>query len=187
MWLLGECHLASDLHGVSVLDVGACNGGASLEMAYRGADVTAVELPSGVDRFGLRETVAAAGLPITVVPGDVCELSTLFPGAAFDIVLFLGVLYHLRHPLLALDNVSTVTRTVAYIETAVCPDNEHEVHADFHLGASFHGDVSNWFVPTPRCAQNWVTSAGLHVEECNTWGEGAAARALVRAVRKDGT
>ena len=40
----------------------------------------------------------------------------------FDYVLFFGVLYHLRHPLLGLENVCAVTRGVAFIESYVIDD-----------------------------------------------------------------
>ncbi|MFL6278495.1 MAG: DUF1698 domain-containing protein, partial [Vicinamibacterales bacterium] len=98
-------HLAhaipADLRGRTVLDVG-CNGGFySIEMKRRGADrVVAVDSDA---RYLAQARFAAevTGLHIDFRQLSVYELATLHE--RFDLVLFMGVLYHLRHPLLALD------------------------------------------------------------------------------------
>ena len=93
--------LPHDLTGCTVLDIG-CNGGFyALEMKRRGADrVVAIDS----DERYLRQAALAAevtGLSIELHHMSVYEIARL--GRRFDLVLFMGVLYHLRHPLLALD------------------------------------------------------------------------------------
>ena len=90
-----------DLSGRSVLDIG-CNGGFySIEMKRRGADAR----PRHRFRCGLpaqaRFAAEVSGLDIEFRELSVYDIGAL--GERFDVVLFLGVLYHLRHPLLALD------------------------------------------------------------------------------------
>src|SRR6185295_17440620 len=93
--------LPQDLRGMSVLDIG-CNGGFfSIEMKRRGADrVVAIDFD---DDYLAQARFAAevSGMDIEFRNLSVYDVATL--GAKFDVVLFMGVLYHLRHPLLALD------------------------------------------------------------------------------------
>ena len=83
----------------------------------------------------------------------------------FDYVIFWGVLYHLRHPLLALDNVRAVTAGTAYIETAVCdgdlPGATESAIARFYRRDELGGDSSNWFAPNVRALLDWCSSCGL--------------------------
>src|SRR3954464_7813835 len=93
--------LPQDLTGKSVLDIG-CNGGFySLEMKRRGAArVLGIDFDEGYlaqARFAAKVT----GAEIEFRRLSVYEVGAL--GERFDVVLFMGVLYHLRHPLLALD------------------------------------------------------------------------------------
>src|SRR5919107_526125 len=93
--------IPSDLHGRTVLDVG-CNGGFySMQMKRRGADRVV-----GVDwdeRYLAQARFAAEviGAEIEFRRLSVYDIAAL--GERFHVVLFMGVLYHLRHPLLALD------------------------------------------------------------------------------------
>src|SRR3954465_11225299 len=100
-WRMFERAVPADLSGMSVLDIG-CNGGFySIEMKRRGADrVVAVDF----DDVYLAQARFAAEVSVVDIEFrrlSVYEVAQL--GEKFDLVLFLGVLYHLRHPLLALD------------------------------------------------------------------------------------
>jgi tRNA (mo5U34)-methyltransferase len=87
---------------------------------------------------------------------DLDELGT------FDVVLFLGVLYHLRHPLLALERVAAVTRNVAVIETeaAVVRGAEDRALCEFHAG-EYKRDPTNWWVPNERALVDLCRAAGF--------------------------
>jgi len=112
------------LGGKRVLDIGAWDGWFSFEMERRGAEVVAIDV---FDNPRFREMRSVLGSRVEYRQMDVYELSAERVGV-FDIVLFLGVLVHLRHPLLALERVCSVTRGMAAIETMV-------------LGERFAGDV----------------------------------------------
>jgi tRNA (mo5U34)-methyltransferase len=112
--------LPQRLDGLSVLDVGAADGFYSFEAERRGA-----ERVLAIDTFcswGTREgfDLARRALRSRVEDKriDVFDLSPHTTGV-FDLVLFLGVLYHLRHPLLALGRIFSVTGNHLILETHV--------------------------------------------------------------------
>jgi tRNA (mo5U34)-methyltransferase len=183
-WLLTAAGLPDDLSGQSVLDIGTSNGGAAFIAERRGAEeVVAVDIYAG-DRFGLLALRDFLGSQVRFVQGSVYELPSLLD-ESFDVVLFLGVLYHLRHPLLALDAVRSRTRGVVLMETAV---------ADYELGPlrntpvvrfyesdELGGDGSNWFAPSVAALMAWCASSGLEPQLLGAWPERAPERCLVRA------
>src|SRR5580704_17949096 len=100
-WRLGLFGLPEDLRGKRVLDVGAWDGWFSFECERRGAEVVAVDCVE-LDTF--LEARELLGSRVEYHALDIAELSAKRLGR-FDIVLFLGFLYHLRHPLLGLEKV----------------------------------------------------------------------------------
>src|SRR5256885_11922615 len=98
-WRLGLFGLPEDLRGLRVLDIGAWDGWFSFECERRGAAVVAVDCVE-LDTF--LEARQLLDSKVEYLTLDVNELSARRLGR-FDIVLFLGVLYHLRHPLLGLE------------------------------------------------------------------------------------
>jgi tRNA (mo5U34)-methyltransferase len=81
----------------------------------------------------------------------------------FDVVLYLGVLYHMKEPLTCLERVRAVTKEVAVIETEAVHLSglEHEVLLQFHAGMSLRIDYGNWFVPTMLALHNLCRAAGF--------------------------
>jgi len=155
--------IPEDLHGRRLLDIGAWDGWFSFEAERHGADVTAidcVELPTFLDIHArLRSKVDYRIM-------DFYEL----PGAGlgkFDIVFFLGVLYHVRHPLLALEIVCALTKDVAIVDSFVTdPDNWQE-HAgeipsmEFYELDELGNQFGNWVGPTVRCLLAMCRAAGF--------------------------
>src|SRR5690242_18557986 len=93
--------IARDLSGQSVLDIGCNAGFYSIEMKRRGAD-RVLGIDSDEEYLAqARFAAEISDLDIEFRRLSVYDVGTL--GERFDIVLFMGVLYHLRHPLLALD------------------------------------------------------------------------------------
>ena len=95
----------------------------------------------------------------------------------FDVVFFFGTLYHLRHPLLALDRLASVCRDEIYIESAILDDfspyrggfgqgyTGGQTVMEFYPEDQYGGNVTNWWVPTLTCMMQMVKSAGFeHVE-----------------------
>ena len=76
----------------------------------------------------------------------------------FDVVLYLGVLYHMPEPLTCLERVRAVTKEVAVIETEAVhlQGLDHEALLQFYAGSSLHTDFGNWYVPDHRGAAQHV-------------------------------
>ena len=81
----------------------------------------------------------------------------------FDVVLFLGVLYHMRHPLLSLERVARLTRQLLVVETSAVavPGFEHHSFAEFFESNELNGDVSNWWTPNRHAAMALCRAAGF--------------------------
>ncbi|MEN3282328.1 MAG: hypothetical protein V7607_3468 [Solirubrobacteraceae bacterium] len=167
--------LPDDLSGATVLDIGTTNGGGAFEAERRGAArVLAVDI---VDPgwFGFDHLHEFLGSTVEFRQGSVYELSSLVGGDRFDVVLFWGVLYHLRHPLLALDQVRAVAGDRVYVETAVSdwelPDDQRERPlARFYRRDELGADPSNWFAPTSALLGDWLGSSGMEVVDLQSFG-----------------
>jgi tRNA (mo5U34)-methyltransferase len=178
-----------DLRGKSVLDIGTSNGGAAFLMERWGAEpVVAIDIYPP-EWFGFDALKQFLGSSVEYVQGTVYDLGRLSQGQRFDYVLFWGVLYHLRHPLLALDEVRAVLAPDGrvHVETAVADDELEAVSdlpvARFYRHDELAADPSNWFAPTVACLEDWCASAGLEPVRTEVWGEGQGRRCLMVARR----
>jgi len=158
--------LPETFRGKSVLDVGAWDGFFSFEAERRGAErVLATDSfvwrggwPTGKAGFELARR--ALNSRVEDMEIDVLELSPERVGT-FDIVLFLGVLYHMRHPLLALERVASVTRELLIVETVVdCLHHRRPVIA-FYPGSELSNDPSNWWGPSPAAVRAMLETVGF--------------------------
>jgi tRNA (mo5U34)-methyltransferase len=172
--------LPQDLRGKTVLDIG-CNGGFfSLEMKRRGADRV---LGIDFDEDYLAQARFAAeveGLDIEFRRMSVYDVGSL--GEQFDIVFFIGVFYHLRHPLLALDLVyEHVARDLLVFQTLqrgstqvaeVAPDYDFSETATFDepgyprmhfIEHRYSHDQTNWWAPNRACTEAMLRSAGFEI------------------------
>jgi tRNA (mo5U34)-methyltransferase len=179
LWELGQ--VPADLSGLTVLDIGTTNGGTAFAAERRGASrVLAVDIfdPSW---FGFDALKAHLGSKVEFLRSSIYDLPERLGGEQFDIVIFWGVLYHLRHPLLALDNVKTLTAGTAWVESAICDgalgDAASQPLCRFYRRDELNGDGSNWFSPTSRLLMDWCASCGLRPELM--WN--SPDRAMVRA------
>ena len=172
--------LPSDLHGMTVLDIG-CNGGFfSIEMKKRGADrVLGMDHDPGY-LAQARYAAEISGLDIEFVELSVYDVHKL--RERFDIVLFMGVLYHLRYPLLALDLLAqhVVKDWLVFQsmlrgspETMEIDDDylfsEEQVFEDpryptlHFIEKSYAKDPTNWWIPNRACAEAMLRSAGFNL------------------------
>ncbi len=151
--------LPADLRGKRVLDIGAASGWNSFECERRGAEVVAV------DCVEYEELVAVKSLRESKIEYVLAEVEEIVPErfGFFDYVLFFGVFYHLRHPLLALENVCAVTHGAAFIESYVI-DGEpaaERCHLEFYETDELGGQIDNWCGPTIACLMAMTRSAGF--------------------------
>jgi tRNA (mo5U34)-methyltransferase len=152
--------LPEDLSGKRVLDIGAWDGWFSFEMERRGAEVVALDCMP-FDTFLEARSLLGSKVDYRIL--DVDEISPAALGT-FDIVLFFGVLYHLRHPLLGLERVLSVTRDVALVESFVAapaPAARHRTYLEFYETGELGGQLDNWYGPTPDCLMALCRSAGF--------------------------
>lgn len=183
-WLLHTAGVPTDLAGASVLDIGTTNGGAAFTLERRGGSRVVATDIVGPMHFGFEAIRSVLGSSVEFRQLSVYELSRVFQ-EQFDYVVFWGVLYHLRHPLLALDNVRAVTKQTAYVETAVCeaelPGLPDTAVARFYRRNELAGDSSNWFAPNVCALLEWCRSCGLEPTAVSSWPQAAPTRAMVRA------
>jgi tRNA (mo5U34)-methyltransferase len=182
-WVFATAGVPDDLSGKSALDIGTSNGGAAFELERRGAQrVVAVDIfpPSW---FGFDALKDFLGSRVEFVEATAYELPSLI-GETFDVIIFWGVLYHLRHPLLALDSVRALLGGMCYLETAVCDGEVGEMRsvplARFYRGDELHSDPSNWFAPTITGLLDWCASSGLDAEVRAAWPEEAPERCMLK-------
>jgi tRNA (mo5U34)-methyltransferase len=172
--------IPQDLTGRRVLDIG-CNGGFySIEMKRRGAS-RVVGIDSDEDYLAqARFAAEVTGQEIEFRNLSVYDVGQL--GERFDLVIFMGVLYHLRHPLLALDlihehvaddlllfqSMQRGSRDVA----PVAPDYDFQESAHFDapgypklhfIEHRYSHDQTNWWVPNRACAEAMLRSAGFEI------------------------
>lgn len=158
--------IPADLSGKSVLDVGAWDGFFSFEAERRGADrVVALDshawtLDGGRGKAGFELARDALGSRVEDIQMEVLDISPERVGR-FDIVLFLGVLYHMRHPLLALERVASVTDELLIVETHVDLLHTRRPAAAFYPGHDLHFDPTNWWGPNPEAVVAMVRDVGF--------------------------
>jgi tRNA (mo5U34)-methyltransferase len=149
--------LPPDLAGRTVLDVGAWDGFFSFECERRGAArVVALDGPAwtepewGPGGFGTKAGFELARRALGSAVEDVTlALDEISPSSVgrFDVVLFLGVLYHLKHPWVALERVASVCDGLLIVETHADLLDLRRPAMALYPGAEVAGDASNWWGP----------------------------------------
>jgi tRNA (mo5U34)-methyltransferase len=163
---LARLDLPQSLAGMTVLDIGAWDGFFSFEAERRGASrVVAADYfswhgPGWGSKAGFELARAALGSKVEDVDIDVMDLAPERIGQ-FDVVLFLGVLYHLRHPLLALERIASVTRTLLVLETVVDMVGIRRPAAAFYPGRELNDDPTNWWAPNVPALHGMLRSVGF--------------------------
>jgi len=170
----------ADLRGQSVLDVGCNAGFYSIEMKRRNADRVV-----GIDSDPRYLAQARFAAEVSGVDVDFRELSVYDVaalGERFDVVLFMGVLYHLRHPLLALDLLHEhVTRDVLVFQSMLRGSaNVRPIANDYPFSETqifecasyprlhfvehrYCDDPTNWWIPNRAAAEAMLRSAGYAI------------------------
>ena len=172
--------IPGDLSGARALDIGCNAGFYAFELAARGADVLAVDL----DEHYLRQARWAAE-QLDPQGRVECRRMSVYDlvdvDEQFDLILFLGVLYHLRYPQLALDLVASRARGRLILQTLTMEggtpveppeDVPFDARAELtkpgwpraaFIERSLAGDPTNWWAPDDACVQAMARSAGLRV------------------------
>lgn len=199
--------IPKDLTGKRVLDIGAWDGYWTWEALRRGArevvaiddfsDTLGADVPrKGWETFDLcREAFGFTSPAVAVEDSGAAvgwcnkigqrvqrvekSVYTLDPtkGGTFDVVFFFGTIYHLKHPMLALEKIAAVCDGEIYIESAVCDDyspyrgglgkgfSHNEVVMEFYPGRQYGNNPGNWWAPTLQCLGGLIGSVGFQAIE----------------------
>lgn len=171
--LLPRIKLPDDLTGKTVLDIGTWDGFMAFECERRGATkVVAVDsfvwseerknlVPGSTGRAGFDLAHKALKSKVKAIECEVLDLSPSELGA-FDVVLFLGVLYHMRHPLLALERVAAMTDGLLIVESHAIDDTNTVPFMCFYPGNELNNDSSNWWGPSIVCIEAMLRAVGFN-------------------------
>lgn len=179
-WKYLSQHIPANLTGWTVLDIGCNAGFYTFELAKRGAHVTGVDSDPhyltqarwAAEQFALQEQVEFRQMQVY----DLARLN-----AMYDLVLFMGVFYHLRYPTLALDIVAQKVKRLMVFQTLTMPGREVYEHTDgltvdnrapmlepgwpkmAFIEHNFAGDPTNWWAPNHACVEAMLRASGLKV------------------------
>lgn len=179
-WANIKNSIPEDLSGWKVLDIGCNAGFYSIELAKRGAEVTGIDL----DEHYLKQarwTAEQFGLDDMITFKQMQVYDFAHTGEQFDLVWFMGVFYHLRYPLLALDILSQKTKKMMVFQTLSLPGKEEmgiPEDVEFHkreimkkeawpamafIENRLAGDPTNWWAPNHQGVISMLRSCGFKV------------------------
>lgn len=179
------------LDGLRVLDVGAWDGYWTFEALKRGAR-EAVAVDDFSDFLGSLENADRKAWETFDLcrealgySEDVCKRYDMSVYnvteevlGRFDVIFFFGTLYHLRHPLLALDRLAAICDDSIYIESAICDDyspyrggfghgySGTQMLMEFYPTREYGNNDTNWWAPTVTTLAQMVHAAGFETVQC---------------------
>ena len=178
--------IPASLAGKRILDVGAWDGYWTFESLKRGA-MQALAIDDFTDFLGClehkdrkawetfdtcRNILGYGTWQCPRLDMSVYDVRQELVGA-FDVVFCFGTIYHLRHPLLALDRLAAVCREEIYIESAILDDfspyrggfghgyQDGQSVMEFYPEDQYGSNITNWWVPTLECLMQMVKAAGF--------------------------
>lgn len=179
LWATVESAFPADMSGQTVLDIGCNAGFYTFKLAARGARVTGIDH----DPHYLKQARYASdvlGHEVELLEMDAYDVLNL--GRRFDYVIFMGVLYHLRYPLLGLDRVREVVGERMVFQTMVRgslepfePDEDYPFEEEaifndprfprlYFLEHRYAGDPTNWWVANESGTSALLRAAGFVIE-----------------------
>jgi tRNA (mo5U34)-methyltransferase len=193
--ILDEIGLPQDLKGMRALDVGCSDGFFSFELERRGADVVAIDfVPETYTGFAIARR--ALGSTVEYRMDNVYNIRPETYGT-FDLILFLGVLYHLRKPLAALDRLRSVLQTGGQLFVGTMMIDEYVLLRDGQVTSlaslnpllndislwqayprdSLNGDYTNCFAPNRHALEAALSDSQFRVDAIKIVSMGGYARA----------
>jgi tRNA (mo5U34)-methyltransferase len=174
--------IPEDLRGKTVLDIGCNAGFYSIEMKRRGAArVVGIDFD---DTYLAQARFAAEVCRVEIEFRKLSVYDVALLEERFDVVLFMGVLYHLRHPLLALDLIHEhVAKDLFIFQSMLRGSDEVQPLEDdyefweeeifcrpafpqmYFIEKRYSGDPTNWWVPNRACAEAMLRSAGFEIAD----------------------
>lgn len=176
-WNAFESYIPADLSGKTALDVGGNSGFFAIQMMLRGAD--RVVLVEPFEEFTEQARFAAEqfGVKLEIVNADI-HTYVLTTEERFDYVLFLGLFYHLKYPVLVLDRLAEMTKERLVLQSHSVGTADEEPpelpEADGIIGEPsyprlafvehrYMSDPTNWWIPNYQALSPLLRSAGLKI------------------------
>ena len=174
--------IPQNLTGREVLEIGTMDGPIAFEADARGATVTALDIQDP-SRTGFNVAKEILGANVTYIQGSVYDATKLLQ-KNFDYIFFLGVFYHLKHPVMAFEEISKLLKADGMLvfegeclrfycedETGTMVENDHieelansNIPLTLFYSNTYKADDSNWFIPNFACLKGWLATAGLEIE-----------------------
>lgn len=179
--------LPNDCSGLKVLDLGTRDGFFAFELEKRGAEVLAIDYYSD-EQTGFKVVAELLGSKVKFIQDNIYNVSVNKYGI-FDIVLCLGLIYHLPDPLRALNIIRSVCKNELYLETQVLdnailmPDGnfvslksiseqlEQLSIMQFYPSNSLNSDFSNFWAPNMKCMENMLIETNFSVLGKKLYGQ----------------
>ncbi|MEZ4732819.1 MAG: TIGR04290 family methyltransferase [Caldilineaceae bacterium] len=179
-WQQLSPHLPQDLRGWRVLDIGCNAGYYTFELAKRGGQVVGID----VDPHYLRQATWAAeqvGLANQVTFRQMQVYDLAHEADTYDLVLFMGVFYHLRYPMLGLDIVTQKVKRLLVFQSLTMPGEEVYLQTNglrleeraalqesgwpkmAFLEHELAADRTNWWAPNHACVEAMLRSSGMRI------------------------
>mmetsp|Transcript_19363 Transcript_19363/g.28021 ORF Transcript_19363/g.28021 Transcript_19363/m.28021 type:complete len:361 (-) Transcript_19363:1853-2935(-) len=182
-FIFEELHQAlPDLSHKTVIDIGTVNGCTAFELERQGAkDVYAMDI-YGPHHHGFKKLHKLLNSKVTFLQGSLYYLPEFFEAKTFDIIIFAGVIYHLRNPMSAVDALYKVLKPggTLVVETAAVSDpklDENLVPKNFKYswigwcdGSECNNDTTNTFIFTKDSLTSFFGSSGFTLKEMHTRG-----------------
>lgn len=182
-WKQIEPYIPSDLSGKTVLDLGCNSGYFSIKMKQRGASrVVSVDSFEDISIKQPKFLSKWFDVDLEVVKED-AYVYCLTTEERFDYVLYLGLFYHLKYPILILDRLAEMTKCRLFFQTIIVPPeisdfepeenysieekntkiNTLEFPRMMFLEKKFNNDLSNWWVCNQAAVMSLLRSARLKI------------------------
>jgi len=178
--MMSLCRVPEDLTGKRILDIGGWNGCCSFECERRGASAVVMLEPNPPEATHFERIKSFLGSRVERVRGTVYDLDPKTYGY-FDVVLFFGVVYHLRYPLLGIDNIRRVCRGEVFTESAIIDEAAMDASGmlrsadsisiqmnktpllQFAKDREYFNDTTNWFIPNQIALDDMLAAGGFAV------------------------
>lgn len=180
--------LPQDLSGRRALDIGTLDGPYAFELERRGASVVALDIQDP-DHTGFNAAKEVRGSRVQYVQASAYDLTKMTTGR-FDIVCFFGVYYHMKHPLLAFEQIHEVLADDGilllegeclrqHVESPELPSSrpswlviamgKSSLPIAVFYPSEYKGDRYNWFVPNLACVKAWLEASGMELVSHGVW------------------
>lgn len=160
--VLSLLNLPPDCRGARALDIGTRDGYFAFELERRGAEVLAVDyMPKSASGFAVASEIL--GSKVVYLQENIYNLNPQKTGT-FDIVLFLGLLYHLPEPLSAIHLVRSLSRHLMFLETHVTREYGDEPVMRYLQRELLNNDPTNFWEPNVACVKDMLVTSEFQIE-----------------------